>query len=254
MTPRGIARRLATIGALASLAGCNLLDRLEAPPNPPGGQTVSVSLDPPSATVEANGTVAFTATVTGTADTAVTWSVPGTGCGTVSPGGLYTAPGAAGTCQVVATSVADPTRSATAAITVTAGPPPVVSVAVTPASGSVNACQTLGFTATVTGATDRTVTWTVQEAGGGTIGASSGIYTAPSTPGTYHVVATSRADPTKSASAPVAVATRVLSVTVTPSVVELGPSGTAQLSATVTTTCGSYAATQTLHADGTITN
>ncbi len=48
-------------------------------------------------------------------------------------------------------------------------------------------------------------TWTVQEGpSGGTI-SSNGVYTAPSVPGTYHVVATSRADPTKGGSATVRV-------------------------------------------------
>jgi adhesin/invasin len=41
------------------------------------------------------------------------------------------------------------------------------------------------------------VTWSVQESGGGTVDAN-GTYTAPATPGTYHAVATSTADSTKS--------------------------------------------------------
>ena len=47
-------------------------------------------------------------------------------------------------------------------------------------------------------------TWMVQEAGGGTIDAD-GTYHAPATPGTYHLVATSTADPGKSASATIEV-------------------------------------------------
>jgi parallel beta-helix repeat protein len=47
-------------------------------------------------------------------------------------------------------------------------------------------------------------TWAVQEPGGGTIDAN-GVYTAPAGQGTYHVVATSTADPTKSDQATVTV-------------------------------------------------
>jgi hypothetical protein len=53
---------------------------------------------------------------------------------------------------------------------------------------------------------DMPVVWSIQEGpSGGTI-TSGGFYTSPNTVGTYHVVATSQADPTKSASATVTVA------------------------------------------------
>jgi alpha-tubulin suppressor-like RCC1 family protein/uncharacterized protein YjbI with pentapeptide repeats len=72
-----------------------------------------------------------------------------------------------------------------------------VVVNVTPGTASVTAGQTRSFTAVVGGAVDQTVTWSVQEAGGGTI-SSAGVYTAPSGPGgPYHVVATSVANPGK---------------------------------------------------------
>lgn len=47
------------------------------------------------------------------------------GGGTITPTGLYTAPATAGTFHVVATSVADPTKSATATVTVTPATPQV---------------------------------------------------------------------------------------------------------------------------------
>jgi hypothetical protein len=65
-----------------------------------------------------------------------------------------------------------------------------VSVSLTPASASLTVGGTQSFTATVTGSTTQTVTWSVQEAGGGSI-TSAGLYTAPATAGTYHVLATS---------------------------------------------------------------
>jgi hypothetical protein len=201
---------------------------------------VTVAVSPPAITLAGSGQTTFTATVTGSTDTAVTWLVQEAGCGTVTAGGVYTAPAAAATCHVVATSHADPGRSASATVTVT-GPPPVVTVAVTPTSASAFACETANFSATVTGTTNKAVTWSVAEAGGGTV-STAGVYTAPATDGTYHVVATSAASPTSTASAPVVVTSKVLSVSVSPSTVTVAPGATVQLTATVNTTCGTTTA------------
>jgi hypothetical protein len=84
------------------------------------------------------------------------------------------------------------------------GTPTVVAVTVAPTSGTVAAGNTLQFAAKVTGSSNVAVTWSVQESGGGSVTAA-GLYTAPGTAGTYHVVATSAADTTKSASAAVTV-------------------------------------------------
>jgi hypothetical protein len=133
----------------------------------------------------------------------VTWSVQEAGGGTVSAAGVYTAPATTGTYHVVATSVADTTKNATA--TVTVAPPPPIAVAVSPGVASAVPGGTVTFTATVsgtTGAQSTAVTWSVQEAGGGTVDAS-GHYAAPGFTGTYHVLATSVADTTKSGSATV---------------------------------------------------
>lgn len=61
------------------------------------------------------------------------------------------------------------------------------------------------FTATVTGLSNTAVTWAIREgAMGGTID-ESGLYSAPDSSGTFHVVATSSADASKSDSATVSV-------------------------------------------------
>lgn len=86
-----------------------------------GGSGVAVAVRPPLAHVEVGGDVGFTATVTGSADVSVTWSVLGTGCGSVTQGGLYTAPAVPAVCQVRATANADRERSATALVTITSG-------------------------------------------------------------------------------------------------------------------------------------
>lgn len=81
-------------------------------------------------------------------------------------------------------------------------PPATVQVSVSPASVSVATGASQNFSCSVTGSTNTACTWTVLESGGGTI-TSLGRYTAPTAVGTYHVVATSAADTTKSAQATV---------------------------------------------------
>jgi hypothetical protein len=100
------------VAGLAWLAGCG---GGTAP-----GPDVQVRVTPQTATLAASATQQFTATVTGSSNTAVTWSVKSGGVGgTISSGGLYTAPAVAGTDTVIATSQAAPTASGSAAVTVT---------------------------------------------------------------------------------------------------------------------------------------
>ena len=81
----------------------------------------------------------------------------------------------------------------------------VVSVSISPSSVNLPASGTQQFTATVTGASDTTVTWMIQEgAVGGSI-SGAGLYAAPAVVGVYHVIATSNADNTQSATATVGV-------------------------------------------------
>lgn len=78
---------------------------------------VSVAISPSSVNLPANGSQQFTATVTGASDTSVSWTIlEGAAGGTISGSGLYLAPGAVGVYHVIATSNADPTQSATAAV------------------------------------------------------------------------------------------------------------------------------------------
>jgi len=108
---------------------------------------VAISITPATATLDACGTRTFSASVTNTANVAVTWTVVETGGGTVSSG-AYVAPTAPGTYHVMVVSQADPSRSAQATITV--GAEKVLAVAVVPGSGTVQANGTLAFAARVT--------------------------------------------------------------------------------------------------------
>jgi hypothetical protein len=87
------------------------------------------------------------------------------------------------------------------------GQPPTqeVGVTVSPAATTLTLREQKAFTAAVTGATNTGVTWTVQEGSAGGAVTTAGLYTAPAAPGTYHVVANSVADLSKSATATVTV-------------------------------------------------
>lgn len=176
-------------------------------PPPP---VVSIAVSPTSLSLQTGAAQQFAVSVLGASDLSVTWSTTG---GAISASGQYIAPSTAGSYQVRATSVADPSKSATALVTVTAPAPApapsVVAVQLSPSAASVVPQGPVQFTASVTGTSNTAVTWS---ATGGSI-SSSGAYTAPATPGTYVVKATSVADPTKSASSSITVVAVVLSWT-----------------------------------------
>ena len=182
-------------------------------PAPP--PVVAVTVAPGTLSLGQGQTQQFTATVTGSSNTAVTWSVNPL-VGGISTSGLYTAPSAITTPQsivVTARSSADSTKSATATITLVPPPPaPVpVSITINPIAISLGQGQTQQFSASVAGSTNSAVTWSMNPAIG-TL-STAGLYTAPNTITTQQpvqVIATSVADPTKSVSA---------TITLTPPVV-----------------------------------
>jgi uncharacterized protein (DUF1800 family) len=98
-----------------------------------GASGVSVSLTPPTATTRPGVNLTFAATVTGTTNQAVTWSVDNIAFGTPTNGfmdtlGHYAPPGNVPNPNVVtitATSVADPTKKASSTVTLV-NPTPVL--------------------------------------------------------------------------------------------------------------------------------
>ncbi|MGB9072175.1 MAG: hypothetical protein WCC22_05850 [Terriglobales bacterium] len=167
-----------------------------------------ISISPTTATLGGGQTQQFTATITHHANKTVTWSL--SGLGSLSNTGLYTAPAVVTdqtTATVTATSVVDPARSASATVTLIP-----ITVGVSPATASVVVGGTQQFTATVTGTSNTSVTWSVSGAGCsgddcGTIN-STGLYLAPSNepnPPTVTVTATSAVDITKSGTATVTI-------------------------------------------------
>lgn len=94
------------------------VDVLFAPSGPP---PVTISIAPASKTLVEMAAQQFTATVGNTANTAVAWAVTGALAGNViDANGLFMAGPTPGNFTITATSSADTTKSATAAVTVTA--------------------------------------------------------------------------------------------------------------------------------------
>src|SRR5438105_1759384 len=91
---------------------------------------ISVSISPTSATVQVGHSQQFSAAVSNTSNTAVSWLVNGTvggdsSVGTISSTGLYTAPSSVpspSSVSVTAQSVADASRSASANVTIAGAP------------------------------------------------------------------------------------------------------------------------------------
>lgn len=166
--------------------GCG--DDTSGPEVPP----VEVRLMPDSTTVGTNESAWFTATVENAGDTTVVWSVEGkeygdSAVGFVSPTGRYTAPGhlpntlVPVTVEVAATSTADPSRSATAYVTIESGDGDV-RIEISPCEIELAPGLEQVFQALVENASDPSLTWFVDPVPGiqnpGVVDAS-GRYLAP---------------------------------------------------------------------------
>jgi hypothetical protein len=177
---------------------------------PESSAAISVNVTPATPNLAGNSPQVFTAVVSNVAiasDRQVTWTITEANAGTLSAltaptattgaTATYTSPALSGTYHVVATSVADPTKSSSATVTVTAA------IAVNPSRTSADLIPNgfVDISADVINTTNKGITWSVP-AGGGTLSAptsASTRYTAPAAAGTYIVTATSAADPTKKA-------------------------------------------------------
>jgi serine/threonine protein kinase len=156
-----------------------------------------------ASTKDPNGAMTFTATATHAKNTKVAWSIsPQTG--SISPQGVYTPAAKVNApfdLTVTARSLADPSKFAQLAVNFV---PPVSPVKITlnPFNPVLMDNQRQMLSATVTGTSDRSVTWTM--VGEGTL-MPNGLYIAPQhiSPGehTIRVTVTSDADPSKSVEA-----------------------------------------------------
>lgn len=205
-------------------------------PNVTPPPTVSVSLTPSSVTLSSGQTTQFTPTVTGSSNTAVTWTVSPS-VGSVSAG-QYTAPSSVTIQQVVtvtATSAADPTKSASGIIMLMPS-----SVSLSPQTISLAAGKSVQFTASVTGPSNTAVTWSISPAVGSI---SNGLYIAPASVSTAQnvvVTVSSVASPTTTAQATISLtASAPTGIQVSPTSASLAASQGQQFSVSSTGIGGS---------------
>ncbi|NNC04442.1 hypothetical protein HJC10_16520 [Corallococcus exiguus] len=183
-------------------------------------ESVVVSVTPKTGTVAQDAAFSLSAQVTGTNNVAVQWSVVGgDDNGTVSSTGVYRAPRREGTFTVTATSVADPTKSDSATLTVSGVVVPAVTVTVSPKTATVDQGASVNLAAEVTGSSVVAVTWAVEGGSANGTVTSAGVYTAPNKPGTYTVTATSVVNASQKDSA-------VITVPVAGTVKYVDPTGT----------------------------
>ncbi len=189
---------------------------------------VKVTVSPLTASLNTGQTQQFTATITGTTNTAATWTLS-PAVGSISSTGVYTAPASIASAQTV-TITATAANGTTTSATLTLVP---VKVTVSPLTASLNAGQTQQFTATVTGTTNTAVTWSLSPAVGSV--SSTGLYTAPASV-TANQSVTVTATGANGATASAAITLVPVTVTISPLPTSLNTGQTQQFTATVTGT------------------
>jgi hypothetical protein len=207
---RRLVRAVASAALCAVLTGC-AGSVSSSPGNPaPPPPTPSVSITPSSASVLLGNAVFFSATVSHLSDTAVTWSVSGVpggsaAQGTISALGLYTAPAvlpSPAAVTITAASVVDPSRTATASVTLLSD----IRLTLSPLNPGIELGAQQAFQAAVIseGRPSTNLLWSLSGPGcsGASCGtvSSSGVVTAPRvlpSPSSEIVTATSLADPSK---------------------------------------------------------
>jgi hypothetical protein len=203
---------------------------------------ITVTVSPPSATVQTTQRTSFAAALTNTSDTAVSWLVSGIPNGNSTVGQICqsgsnpcvppTGPGSSNVdylapvtpptvdpATITAVSHADSSKIGSAIVSVIGVSTPL-SVSVSPfyafVPNSTSTLSTRQFFVSVTGSSDTAVTWSVQSAvagqgcGGAACGSvdANGVFTAPTvapSPNAISIIATSQADNTKSAAATIAI-------------------------------------------------
>lgn len=214
MSSRLVVPLLSLLSFLILLAGCGGSNSSTSPP-----QSVTVMVSSSSSSALLGNTQQLTATVTGTSNTAVTWSVNGvpggnSTAGTISSAGLYTAPQDLpnpATVKIQATSEANSSASDSVVLTISSD----IGVTVAtnpPGMSSVFPGGMVQLLATITSAghPDTNVNGTVNGVpnGNSTVGtiattsAGAGWYTSPTTPtnpASVNIMAQCVADSSKSA-------------------------------------------------------
>ncbi|HYA98211.1 MAG TPA: hypothetical protein VEH49_08960 [Methylomirabilota bacterium] len=249
---RGSFASLLAASALTLGCGGGGVSPVAPTPPPPPPSSVAVSVTPGSGTVLLGNSLAFSASVSGTSDSRVTWTVNGlaggnAAFGTITAAGLYTAPAdlpANTSVELRATSLADTSKSAAAVVTVASD----ISLGVAPAAASVElgAAQSFAPILTSNGHPDPAVEWSLTGVSCPVACGSldqSGNYTAPPVMPSagVQVVVQSVADSSRRAAAAVRItSTFSLTLTAPPSV---AAGATAQVTAMLQPVPGSNPST-----------
>jgi len=239
--PRYITQAILLLAFTLSQAACGGGGGGTTPPPPP---QITVAIAPNSGSVLLGNSLPFSATVTNTPDTSVSWSVNGIAggspqAGTISPDGLFTAPAdlpTGGKVQITATSHADPSKSSTAGLTISSD----ITISISPGSSSVELGALQSFQAGITssGKPDPAIRWSLSGSACpnncGVVDAN-GNYTAPAIlplAAGVTLIATSVADPSKQNSAPLTITSHFTLQVAAPS--SLQPGITTAIVATLT--------------------
>ncbi len=193
----------------------------------PGSSDPSITVSVTgSATVALGTTAQYAASVAGSSNHAVTWTVNQSGSGnaqvgTISATGLYAAPTtmpSSSTIVIAAVSAAD--SKVSGIVSVTLQPPAAATAVAVAGPATVSIGSAAQYSAVVAGSSDQSVTWAVNGVAGGnaSVGtiAASGLYTPPSTVpgnGAITITATSAITPSISGSMQVNVLLSVATAT-----------------------------------------
>ena len=167
---------------------------------------ISINNCPSSQLNTGGATVQLSAAVTGTANTAVTWSSSNNNIASVNSSGLVTTGSQSGSVTITATSQADNTKSATCTFNVAAQAVIQVAINNCPSSQLNIGGATVQLSAAVTGTANTAVTWSSSNNNIASVN-SSGLVTTGSQSGSVTITATSQADNTKTATCTFNVAT-----------------------------------------------
>jgi hypothetical protein len=245
---------LVTVACILGCSGGVATSVSPSTPAPtPTSSSVSVTVTPTTSSVLLGNTQTFTPSVTGSTNTAVSWSVNGIPggsptTGTITAAGVYTAPQilpAPTTVTVTAQSIADPGKQASATITILSD----ITVALTPSVAGVELGATQPFHAAISsgGQPNPAIRWSISGPACPAVCGSldfNGNYTAPQilpASATVTLNAQSVADPSRQASATVTITSSFSLQLSAPASIASGGSGL--IAATLTPIPGSSPST-----------
>lgn len=240
----GVVAGVATGESFVTLSGFGVSEtyRVGVTPTP---TVTDLSISPATGTALAPGqSRQFTRSVTwsdgATRAATVTYSVSNAGAGTINSNGLFTAGQLAGTFSIIAscacggvTPVADTAQVVIASLS---------SLAISPKTVTVAPGGTQAFSASALWSNGATllpgVTYSTPSSAEGTVTSPGGLYTAPTTPGTYRVILAQVGGPARDTAIVTVPAPQLTALTISPETVSLAAGATRQFTASANWSTG----------------